>query len=52
MRLPWFDDCAWEPTQLERDCARRLWEIHRDCSPSCLAGLAASAALSALDEVD
>lgn len=46
------NDCTWEPTHLERDCARRLWEAHRDCFPGCLAGLAASAALSALDEVD
>ncbi|MBF6147906.1 hypothetical protein [Nocardia nova] len=49
---PPVNDCTWEPTHLERDCARRLWEIHRDCFPGCLAGLAASAALSALDEVD
>ncbi|MBF4998548.1 hypothetical protein IRT45_15465 [Nocardia sp. BSTN01] len=49
---PPLNDCTWEPTHLERDCARRLWEVHRDCFPGCLAGLAASAALSALDEVD
>ncbi len=47
-----LNDCTFEPTQLERDCARRLWEVHRDCFPDCLARLAASAALSALDEVD
>ncbi|PPJ31633.1 hypothetical protein C5E45_27385 [Nocardia nova] len=49
---PSLNDCTWEPAHLERDCARRLWEAHRDCFPGCLAGLAASAALSALDEVD
>ncbi|WP_148306723.1 hypothetical protein [Nocardia nova] len=49
---PPLNDCTWEPTHLERDCARKLWEVHRDCFPGCLAGLAASAALSALDEVD
>ncbi len=47
-----LNDCTWEPTQLERDCARRLWDTHRDCLPDCRARLAASAALSALDEVD
>lgn len=47
-----LNDCTWEPVQLERDCARLLWESHRDCFPDCLARLAASAALSALDEVD
>lgn len=49
---PPFGDCTWDPTQLERDCARRLWQVHRDCLPDCRARLAASAALSALDEVD
>lgn len=47
-----LNDCTWEPTQLEPDCARRLWEVHRDCFPDCLSRLAASAALSAADEVD
>ncbi|MFF0499116.1 hypothetical protein ACFYU5_22125 [Nocardia aobensis] len=47
-----LNDCTWEPTQLERDCARRLWNTHRDCLPGCRARLAAGAALSARDEVD
>ncbi len=45
-------DCTWEPSQLELDCAHRLWNIHRDCLPDCRARLAAGAALSARDEVD
>lgn len=47
-----LNECTWEPTQLERDCARRLWNTHRDCLPDCRARLAAGAALSARDEVD
>ncbi|WP_227984452.1 hypothetical protein [Nocardia spumae] len=46
------DDCTWEPSQLEPDCARRLWNTHRDCLPDCRARLAAGAALSARDEMD
>ena len=45
-------DCTWDPSQLEHDCARRLWYTHRDCLPDCRARLAAGAALSAQDEVD
>lgn len=45
-------DCTWDPSQLEPDCARRLWRTHRDCLPDCRARLAAGAALSAQDEVD
>lgn len=45
-------DCTWEPSQLELDCAHRLWNLHRDCRPDCRARLAAGAALSARDEVD
>ncbi|NKY53687.1 hypothetical protein [Nocardia vermiculata] len=44
-------DCTFEPTQLDHDCAHQLWRTHRDCFPSCLARLAAGAALSA-GEVD
>jgi len=47
-----LNDCSWEPTHLEGDCARRLWNTHRDCLPNCRARLAAGAALSARDEVD
>lgn len=47
-----LNDCTWEPSQLELDCAHRLWNIHRDCLPDCRARLAAGAALSARDEVD
>lgn len=44
-------DCTFEPTQLDHDCARQLWHAHRNCFPSCLARLAAGAALAAR-EVD
>ncbi|AHH20217.1 hypothetical protein NONO_c54370 [Nocardia nova SH22a] len=47
-----LNDCTWEPIQLERDCAQRLWDAHRDCFPDCRSRLATSAALSAADEVD